>query len=58
MTEWLESLTYNNLRLSAVGSIPTRDFGIFHMRYQASFRNDGGYIQVPARALNNARRDP
>ena len=44
VAEWLESLTYNHLPLTAVGSsLLARDFGFFHVRKLSSYslRNDG-----------------
>jgi hypothetical protein len=32
MAEWLRSLTSNHLSLTAMGSNPDREFGLFHVR--------------------------
>jgi hypothetical protein len=36
LTEWLRSFTSNHLPLTAVGSNPDRDFGLFHVRKLSS----------------------
>jgi hypothetical protein len=36
VAEWLRSFTSNHLPLTAVGSNPDRDFGLFHVRKLSS----------------------